>query len=357
MAGDLQAAAEDLSCAVSRVSAGLQVRFPGPPLAFLADTEFRLGRWNDALGHAELAVTLAGDADRDYDLAFAHGAVVPVAACRGDWAVADAHAEAAEQAARTFGGFGSVLAASARGILGLARDDPDEVLRGVSLALSVPEIDRYDDPGAFWWRSAQIWALIRTGDLGQAEAILTAFESRAACRGQRGALASAAWLRGVLAMARDDLHRADQVLQAGRLAACRLPMPFQRALLDLQHGRCLSRLLRHRAAGKAVQAARDVFSSLGARPFVLASESELLAPSLRLRPDSDPDLPGLTAQELRVVRLVASGLSNREAAAQLYLSPKTVEYHLAHAFTKLGVRNRQQLAAWLHRPDRPGVPA
>ena len=73
-----------------------------------------------------------------------HSAAVPVAACRGDWAAADGHAQAAEQAARTFGGFAAILAASARGMLGLARDDPDEVLRGAALALAVPQIDRYD---------------------------------------------------------------------------------------------------------------------------------------------------------------------------------------------------------------------
>ena len=94
-----------------------------------------------------------------------------------------------------------------------------------------------------------------------------------------------------------------------------------------------------------MQAAHDVFTALAARPFVRASESELAALGLRPRPGGDPDLPGLTAQERRVARLVASGLSNREAAAQLYLSPKTVEYHLAHAFTKLGVRSRHQLIA------------
>ena len=99
-------------------------------------------------------------------------------------------------------------------------------------------------------------------------------------------------------------------------------------------------------------------ASLGARPFVRASEVRAAqAPSLRLAPGSDPGLPGLTAQELRVARLVASGLSNREAAAQLYLSPKTVEYHLAHAFTKLGVRSRHQLAARFTDRENPGVPA
>ena len=69
--------------------------------------------------------------------------------------------------------------------------------------------------------------------------------------------------------------------------------------------------------------------------------------SRRGGPDPDSVLAGLTAQELQVASLVADGLSNREAAARLYLSPKTIEYHLAHIFAKLGVRTRYQLAARL----------
>jgi len=72
---------------------------------------------------------------------------------------------------------------------------------------------------------------------------------------------------------------------------------------------------------------------------------------VRGRPDADSGLAGLTAQEAQVARLVADGLSNREAAAQLYLSPKTIEYHLAHIFAKLGIRTRYQLAARI----RPGT--
>jgi DNA-binding CsgD family transcriptional regulator len=94
-----------------------------------------------------------------------------------------------------------------------------------------------------------------------------------------------------------------------------------------------------------LRAAHEIFSLLGARPFLQASEAELTAVGLRLPTGGDPSLPGLTVQELRVARLVAAGLSNREAAARLYLSPKTVEYHLTHAFTKLGVRSRHQLTA------------
>ena len=350
-AGDLPAAEEDLTETVSRITAGAQVRFGCQALAFLAETEFRLGCWDDARGHAELAVALATDTDRAYDLALVHSAAVPVAACRGDWAAADGHARAAEQAARTFGGLAAILAASARGILGLARDDPDEMLHGTDLALAVPQVDHYDAT-AFWWRPAQVWALIRTGHLGQAEAVLAATEARRPA--DFAAVTQAAWLRGCLAMARGDLDRADEVLRTARSAPGGPALPFHRGLLDLQHGRCLSRLQRYGAAVDAVHAARHAFSALGADPFLRASEAELAAAGLRPRSGNEAGLPGLTSQELRVARLVASGLSNREAAAQLYLSPKTVEYHLAHAFAKLGVRSRHQLTTRIRDRETPG---
>ncbi len=353
--GDLPGAIEDLGLAVNRIRAGLQVRFPGPPLAFLAEAEFRRGRWDDCQDHAELAVSLARDADRYYDLPIVHSAAARVPACRGDWAVAARHVEAAEDAARTFGGFAEIFAASARSILGFARDDPGEALRGAAMALAVPEIDYYDDPAAFWWRPLQIWALVRTGEFGDAEAVLTAFESRATDRGESLALINTAWLRGLLAMARSELEQAEQVIREGCRACAGGTFPFHRGLLNLEHGRCLSRLQRRKAAIAAVRAADDVFTALGARPFIQATGSELAALRVRPRGGGDPDLPGLTAQELRVARLVASGLSNREAAAQLYLSPKTVEYHLASVFTKLGVRHRHQLAARISGREGPGI--
>jgi DNA-binding CsgD family transcriptional regulator len=343
--GDLRGAIDDLGVAVKRIKAGLQVRFPGQPLAFLAEAEFRRGRWDDCQDHADLAVSLARDADLYYDLPIVHSAAARVPACRGHWTVAAGHVQAAEDAARTFGGFAEIFAASARGILGFARDDPGEVLLGAATALAVPEIGCYDDPAAFWWRPLQIWALIRTGRLGDAEAILAAFESRAADRGESLALINAAWLRGSLAMTRGELEQAGQVLRKGCQASAGGPFPFHRGLLNLQYGRCLAQLRRRKAAIAAVRAADGIFSALAARPFARAAAAELTALGVRPRGGGDPGLPGLTAQELRVARLVASGLSNREAAAQLYLSPKTVEYHLASVFTKLGISHRHELAA------------
>jgi len=346
--GDLQGATEDLALAANRVRAGLQVRFPGQPLAFLAEAEFRRGRWGDSQDHAELAVSLARDADRYYDLATVHAAAAKVPACRGEWSAAACHVEAAEEAGRAFGGFAEVFAASARAILGFARDNPGEVLMGADTALAVPEIGYYDDPSAFWWRPLQIWALIRAGQLSDAEAILAAFESRAAARGELLALVNAAWLRGSLALAHGELEQAEQVLREGCRAAGGGSFPFHLGLLDLEYGRCLARLQRRKAAISAVRAADDIFTALEARPFINAAGAELTALGVRPRKGDDPELPGLTAQELRVARLVASGMSNRETAAQLYLSPKTVEYHLARIFTKLGVNHRHQLAARIH---------
>ena len=355
--GDLRGATDDLEVAVKRIKAGIPVRFPGQPLAFLAEAEFRHGRWDDCQDHAELAVSLARDADLYYDLPIVHSAAARVPACRGNWAVAAGHVQAAEDAARAFGGFAEIFTASARSILGFARDDPGEVLLGADVALAVPEIDCYDDPAAFWWRPLHIWALIRTGRLGEAETILAAFESRAAGRDESLALINAAWLRGSLAMAHGELEQAEHVLRKGCQASAGQPFPFHQGLLNLQHGRCLARLGRRKAAIAAVRAADGIFSVLAAGPFARAAAAELTVLGVRPRRGGDPGLPGLTAQELRVARLVASGLSNREAAAQLYLSPKTVEYHLASVFTKLGLSHRHQLAARVHGRAGPRTQA
>jgi len=353
--GDLDGAVDDLALVVSRMQAGLQLRFPGQPLAFLSDAEFRLGRWDDSHGHAELAVSLAMDTDRRYDLAFVHSAAARVPACRGDWAVAVSHVTTAGDAASTFGGFAEVYAASARSILGFARDDPHEAVRGAAMALAVPEIDCCDDPSAFWWRPLQIWALIRLGWLDDAATTLTAFESRAAERDEQLALINAAWLRGQLAMVREELNQADQALMQGLGLCGSEPFPFHRGLLQLEHGRCLARIQRRKAAIAAFRSADEIFTSLGARPFTQSARLQLDALGLRARHGDFADLGGLTVQELRVARAVAAGLSNREVASQLYLSPKTVEFHLSSVFAKLGLSSRRQLAARIPGGAVPAV--
>ena len=102
-AEDLAGAIADLSTAAARLRAGVPLRNASQCLSYLAGAEYRLGSWDDAVVHGELAVSLAQDADRVWDLGFVHGAAAIVPALRGDWEVASAHVRMATEAAQASG--------------------------------------------------------------------------------------------------------------------------------------------------------------------------------------------------------------------------------------------------------------
>jgi DNA-binding CsgD family transcriptional regulator len=347
--GDLTGADADLTAVVTRIDGGLRPRYPSQALGYLAQTAFRLGRWDEARERAEQAVAQAEDAGRLADLPFAHNVAARVAAFRGAWDLAAAHVRCAEQAARAAGTHGALrFAASARCVLALARDDATGVLQATA-PLARGETGLADDPTTDLWRPARIWALIRAGRLDEAFTELNDFEAEAAIGHDRPALVHAARLRAGLALTRGEPEQAEAVLEACRAMADGLEEPITRALFDVEYGRCLARAHRRPAALARLRSAHEALSGLGAQPFADAVAAELGALGMRGRPAADSGLAGLTAQELQVARLVAGGMSNREAAAQLYLSPKTIEYHLAHIFAKVGIKTRYQLAA-LVRP-------
>lgn len=121
-------------------------------------------------------------------------------------------------------------------------------------------------------------------------------------------------------------------------------MPYQVARTALNYGERLRRAGRRREARAQLHAALEIFNRLGAAVWAGQAERELRATGERLR-RRDPTLAErLTPQELRVALIIADGATVREAAAQLFLSPKTTKAHLGRAYRKLGVRNRAQLA-------------
>jgi DNA-binding NarL/FixJ family response regulator len=122
-------------------------------------------------------------------------------------------------------------------------------------------------------------------------------------------------------------------------------MPFAQALLELAYGQVLRRGGQRRAAVEQLQAAHDRFAGLGARPFVERCERELSASGLAPAKRHAFDPSRLTAQELAVAQLVARGLSNRQVAAELFVSVKTVQFHLTRIYSKLRVSCRAELAA------------
>ena len=124
--------------------------------------------------------------------------------------------------------------------------------------------------------------------------------------------------------------------------------PFERARIQLAHGMWLRRQRRHTDAREALQLAVNVFDTLGADPWTERARTELRAAGATLK---RADGAELTAQERRIAELAAAGHSNKQIAAQLYLSPRTVGAHLYRIFPKLGVTSRAGLGAALREQE------
>ena len=120
--------------------------------------------------------------------------------------------------------------------------------------------------------------------------------------------------------------------------------PYERARTQL----CLGRRLRHsrrRADARAeLQLALAQFESLGAAPWAEQTRRELRATGAAPTATPSGSLTSLTPQELHVALVVAGGATNKEAAASLFISTKTVEFHLSNVYRKLGIRSRTELA-------------
>ncbi|SNX56005.1 transcriptional regulator [Streptomyces sp. TLI_55] len=127
--------------------------------------------------------------------------------------------------------------------------------------------------------------------------------------------------------------------------------PFELALARLDFAEWLRRRRRTAEARPQLTAAHDTFVRLGARPWTERAAAELRAAGVSLTPaDAVGDL---TPQERQIARLAAEGLTNRDIGARLYLSPRTVGYHLHKIFPKLGVTGRAQLRDALGRLPEP----
>jgi len=132
------------------------------------------------------------------------------------------------------------------------------------------------------------------------------------------------------------------------MIAVAVPMPFEHALLSLDDGRRLRAAGNRRTAVAQLEKAHQLFSDLGADPYVRVCAAELAALEVTATTGSPAALLGLSRAELAVARLVATGLTNREVASELYVSVKTVEYHLRNSYIKLDITSRQALTALLH---------
>jgi DNA-binding CsgD family transcriptional regulator len=301
-------------------------------LAVLATSRWHLGHWRDAAAAATDGLCIARDVGQLQVVDQLAGVLAHLAAAAGDEVRFAAALDELDgrPTARSTG-----IVGSARGLLdlGLGRFDAaaDRLVEAAATSRG-------------WWRGLPdlVEATARVGRTADAQRAADRYARWAEHTGQRWARAIALRCRA-LVMPGDgaaelfteaaDLHRTDGA------------HPFERARTDLLHGEWMRRA-RHRSEARGpLRAAADTFAELGARPWAERARAELRATGeSRTSTGPGPDLLAeLTPQELQVVRLAATGMSNRDIAAQLFLSPRTVGYHLYKAFPKLGVASRAQL--------------
>jgi ATP/maltotriose-dependent transcriptional regulator MalT len=224
------------------------------------------------------------------------------------------------------------------------------------LALSMgdaPEADRYlgplaelliaagiREPGELRFLGAEVEALVLLGRLDDAERLAGWLETEAA-RVERSSVDSAALAaRGVVLAGRGDLETAMTTLERALDAARQAPLPFERARVLLVLGRVQRRAARKRAARATLELAVEEFERLGARRWADNARDELGRIGGRA-----PARGTLSETERQVVALVTQGLSNKEVASALFVTPKAIEANLSRVFAKIGVRSRAELAA------------
>jgi DNA-binding CsgD family transcriptional regulator len=168
------------------------------------------------------------------------------------------------------------------------------------------------------------------------------------------------WALGIAARCRavaDEGDAADGLYQEAieRLGRTRLRPDLARA--HLLYGEWLRRDNHRVKARTHLQKAHDLFTSIGMEAFTERVRGELLATGGRVRKRTVETRDELTAQEWHIARLARDGLSNPEIGARLFLSPRTVEWHLGKVFSKLGIRTRRELATALPSPESELAPA
>ncbi len=184
-----------------------------------------------------------------------------------------------------------------------------------------------------------IEALVILGELDEAEELVVHLEERGSTLSSPWALATAARCRGLLSAARGDVEGAVAELRRALEIGERLPQPFERARTLLALGQVQRRARKRLDARRSLEAALTAFERLGAALWADRARGEIARLGGRT-----PSSGELTTAERQVAELVAQGKANKEIAAALFVSVKTVEFHLGNVYRKLGVRSRVELA-------------
>lgn len=265
---------------------------------------------------------------------------ISLAAYRGDRSEVHSRGEAmTENALRRGEGVGLTVVAWATALLHNGFGDYEDALRAGLTATEYPG----DCTSAGWALPELVEAATRTGNTATAEAALDRLADMTTPSGTDWGLAVEARSRALLSdgAVAEVLYR-----DAVRLSE-RAGLRPDLARSHLLYGEWLRRQRRRIDARAQLRHALDLFDDLGMSAFAERARRELAATGEKARRRKLPASTELTAQEAQIARLAREGLSNPEIGARLFISARTVQYHLAKVFTKLGIRSRSQLDAAL----------
>ncbi len=307
-----------------------------PMLDRLAYIELLLGRLQDAEMHGLEGLRLSDDLGLDAGVALA--TLATVYAYRGQEAECRKHAGLALEVG-TARQLKMIAAAGhwALGLLELGAGRPVEALA----ALESVESGTEGHPGILRWATPDlVEAAARSGHPEACAPAVARLEAWAGASGLPIPAAALSRCRGLLTTGEEAIHQFEEALRADDQDT----RPLERARIQLLLGETLRRSRQRSESRQHLRAAMETFERLGAEPWADRARSELRASGETTARRDPTERDHLTPQELQIAQYAAEGDSNAEIAAKLFLSRRTVEYHLAKVYTKTGVSSRRQLA-------------
>jgi DNA-binding CsgD family transcriptional regulator len=336
LAGDWPRAREHATRVVARLRAEGTVAGLAAVLPVLAFTELAERHIRDAQASVAEGFELARPLGCENDETALLGLQARIAALHGDADACRGNAEEAlRRSVRNGLGWATMNARLALAELEAGLGDPREAIALFEHIVVVPL-----PPIVAMAMPDLIDAAVRAGEPRRALLALERFAAWAP-------VSRARYVHGMLARCRAALAEGDEAerlfQEALELHARETP-PYERARTQLAYGERLRRERRKTEARVQLRCALETFEGVGATLWAQRARGELNATGESARKRDASTIDDLTPQELRIAQLVAGGASNRDAAAQLFVSPKTVEYHLRKVFLKLGLSSRIELA-------------
>lgn len=350
---DLETALHRLGSAVPTADVSGSARISLWSQAWLARTYLLHGDWDDALRVVDTAARRIDDLELELLAPVVHWSGAIIRSMRGDRLGASAHLR---RLTATTDAYPMQVIPSALGRMQIAAAAGDyssvrkaaEPLRDLSLRIDI------DQPGFWPWHDLYAHSLVLAGRLDEAEQLIAQPEQRAMDTGHRSTLARLGAVRSRIAAVRGDVDECSRIFHQSIEHLDGLTMPYVEARMQFGFGQTLRRAGRRREAHLALGTARDLYEQLGAHAYVERCDRERRAGGVDVARTGGNAT--LTPQEQAVATLVAAGRSNAQAAEELFLSVKTIQYHLTRIYSKLGVSGRTELAVHASRSRHPFGP-